>query len=137
VVKRRHITASPKPLARYYLDAPVLRSRRFLAATVVIGTVPTAAVAQLEETAERRAPAPVIIGSSRALPLCYLGLPTFQTAGGGFAINHASADGRRDGKRPGFATISGACRVEGLSLLVHILGLMLRLLLFNAFGLFK
>jgi len=23
VVKRRHITASPKPLARYYLDAPV------------------------------------------------------------------------------------------------------------------
>jgi hypothetical protein len=48
----------------------VVRSRRFLAATVVIGIVPTAAVAQLEETAERRAAcmADTILLCSSAIP---------------------------------------------------------------------
>ncbi len=48
----------------------VVGSRRFLAATVVIGIVPTAAVAQLEETAERRAAcmADTILLCSSAIP---------------------------------------------------------------------
>ena len=47
----------------------VVRSRRFLAATVVIGIVPTAAVAH-EETAERRAAcmADTILLCSSAIP---------------------------------------------------------------------